>query len=425
MRTVRARLIDNLRRLEADGVRVDPTREVMPTLFYLAYQGQNDRDIHAALGRLTRGPRAVEVRPAPRSGARLHVGFLSRNLKNHTIGRLNAGLIAGLRRDRFLVTVFSVGAFDDEQGRRIRASADRYLVVPANPAEALRLVAGQGLDVLFYTDVGMDPFTYTLTFTRLAPVQCVTWGHPVTTGVPEMDYFVSSADLDTPDAQEHYTEKLARLRTLSVHYDRVTLPRALKGRAFFGLPEKAHVYACPQTLFKFHPDFDAILAEVLRRDPAGLLVLVEGKYPFWREFLEARFARAFPDVWERVRFVPRQSRDNYLNLLAVSDVMLDPLHFGGGNTSYEGFGLGVPIVTLPSAFLRGRITYAQYRKMGLLDGVVASPDEYVRLAVSLGTNRDYREEFRGRLREASDVLFEDGQAVRDLEEFFEGITDVP
>ena len=50
----------------------------------------------------------------------------------------------------------------------------------------------QDAQFTIYLDVGMDPMTYFLAFARLAPVQCVTWGHPVTTGVPNMDYFISS-----------------------------------------------------------------------------------------------------------------------------------------------------------------------------------------------------------------------------------------
>jgi predicted O-linked N-acetylglucosamine transferase (SPINDLY family) len=419
MPRVRERLVANLGRLDADRVRLDPTRDVLPTLFYLAYHGQNDRDVMAALARLTEGPRALTVTPGPRTGGdRIHIGFLSRNLKNHTIGRLMAGIIAGLDRRDFLVSVLSIGHFDDELGQRIRQSADRFVTVPTILAGALQTVAAQGLDVLFYPDVGMDPFTYTLAFTRLAPVQCVTWGHPMTTGVPALDYFLSSEALDTPDAQAHYTERLVRLPTHSVFYERVVPPVGPSPRAFFGLPEMAHVYACPQTLFKFHPDFDDLLGQILRADPEGVLVLVEGRYPTWRELLWERFGRTLPDVRDRVHFVARQSRDNYLRLLAACDVLLDPIHFGGGNSSYEGLGLGVPIVTLPSPFLRGRITYALYHKMNLLDAVVSSPTDYVRVAVELGMDAGRRQALAARIRAASMVLFEDAEAVRGLERFF-------
>src|SRR5262249_60044681 len=133
------------------------------------------------------------------------------------------------------------------------------------------------------------------------------------------------------------------------------------------------------------------------------------------ELLRRRFGRGMPDVQGRVRFLPRQGRGDFLSLLAVADVMLDPIHFGGGNTSYEGFALGLPIVTLPSQLLRGRLTHALYRQMGVPDLVAADAADYVRRAVRLGTEPDYRDQLRRRIAEASGVLFEDVAIVREVE----------
>src|SRR5262249_51239908 len=150
---------------------------------------------------------------------------------------------------------------------------------------------------------------------------CASWGHPVTTGLPTMDYFLSSVDLEPPGSESHFTEKLVRLPRLGVVYERPALPPARKGREAFGLPPRAHLYGCPQTLFKFHPEFDALLGEILRRDPEGLLVLIEGKYAHWNELLMGRFRRSMPDVIDRVRILQRQGRDDFLQLLAVCDVL--------------------------------------------------------------------------------------------------------
>jgi predicted O-linked N-acetylglucosamine transferase (SPINDLY family) len=104
--------------------------------------------------------------------------------------------------------------------------------------------------------------------------------------------------------------------------------------------------------------------------------------------------------------------------MALSDVMLDPFPFGGGNTSYEAFALGTPIVTWPSAFARGRITLAQYHKMGWTDCVVNSREQYIDLAVRLANDRAYRESIREKLRSTSHLLFEDPAEVRAIEAFF-------
>jgi len=166
-----------------------------------------------------------------------------------------------------------------------------------------------------------------------------------------------------------------------------------------------------------HPEFDPILAEILRRDPLADVVLIEGRRPVWTAQLKARFQRVMPDVAGRVRFLPPMPNADFLQLNAHADVLLDTLHFGGGNTSYEGLALGTPIVTLPSVFLRGRITRALYQKMQLPDCIANSAEEYVELAVQLGTNQEYRRHVSQRIEERADVLYEDPAEVHELERF--------
>ncbi|WP_435006860.1 tetratricopeptide repeat protein [Tundrisphaera lichenicola] len=418
--SARARFVENLDRLHADGIEIDTSRELMPTHFYLAYHGRNDHELHASVARLAKASPQIDLRRRPRTGRKIRVGFLSSYLRSHTIGQLNHGLIAGLDRSRFEVVVLSAGgAPDPGLGDRIRRSADRFVPVSSHLEAALQTVAGQELDVLYLTDIGMDTLTYTMAFSRLAPVQCATWGHPVTTGLPSVDYFLSSQDLEPEGNESHYSEKLVRLPRLGVRYERPILKGPKPSRSALGLPERPNLYACPQTLFKFHPEFDELLGGILRADPDGLLVLIEGKHPHWTDLLRRRFERTFPDVIGRVKFLPRLGRDDFLGLLAVSDVILDPIHFGGGNSSYEALAAGTPIVTLPSQFLRGRLTHAMYRQMGMTGLTVQDAEEYIQTAVRLCNDRDLRREVRRQIAETRGVLFEDDEAVRAVEQFLD------
>jgi predicted O-linked N-acetylglucosamine transferase (SPINDLY family) len=171
-------------------------------------------------------------------------------------------------------------------------------------------------------------------------------------------------------------------------------------------------------LQKFHPDFDEILAGVLRRDPRGLLILIHGLNRRWDELLLLRFSRTMPDLADRVRFLDRMSYENFLSLTRLCDVMLDPVHFGGGNTSYEAFAFGVPVVTLPSQFLRGRITLALYKMMGLDDCIARDAGDYVRIASELGCDSEKRAEMRSKILAACDVVYDNPAGVRELEQFF-------
>ena len=419
----RERIETQLQALVDEGLEIDTSNALVPTNFLAAYQGLNDRTLHENLGRIFHGVDLAEPAPtarrsgAPRADGRLRVGFLSSYFRDHTIGRLNLGRIERLSRERCEVVVLSGSASRDQVAVAFEDAADRFVRLPREVAAARRLIAEESLDVLLFTDVGMDALTYTLAFSRMAPVQCATWGHPVTTGSTKMDYFLSSELLEIRDADDHYTEELARLPTLGTYYYRPERPGIDGARGRLGLPEQINLYVCPQTLFKFHPDFDPMLAQILRRDPDGVLVLIEGRAETWTTALRERFARTMPDVIDRIRWIRPLPRDMFLQLLAIADVVLDPIKFGGGNTSYEALAMATPVVTLPGELLRTRITQALYAKAGYGELVVESVEEYVEKAVRLATDPDYRTVVAESISQACEVLYEDDREIHDLEEF--------
>ncbi len=396
------------------------------TPFFLAYQGMNDRDLMAGLAAIHRratptldfaAPHCRDAAARPPDEGPIRVGFLSAFFHRHTVGKLNLGLVRGLARGRFSVTLLRFPGPDDPMSRAFHEAADRVVTLPRKLDEARRQVADERLDVLYYPEIGMDPLTYYLAFARLAPVQCVSWGHPVTSGIPTIDYFLSAAPMEPEDADDHYTERLVRFGKVNVHYDEPQLTMPAKSRRDFGFDDGSHLYICTQSLYKMHPDFDEAMGAILRGDPRGVVVLLSGVHPHWGRLLADRFRRSFPDVADRVRFLPQQAQDDFLHLQAVADVLLDTDPFGGGNTSYEAFAVGAPVVTRPGPMLRGRLTSAFYRQMGVLDCVATTRREYVDIALRLGTDPSWREEVRGRILAARHRLFGDAEAMREVERF--------
>jgi predicted O-linked N-acetylglucosamine transferase (SPINDLY family) len=425
----RSRVEEAVARLATETLTVsDPVKEVGTCAFYLAYQGKNERDLAASLATILRRATPSLAFEAPHCrararGTRVHheprvtVGFLSNYFHHHTIGKLNLGFVRNLSREHFTVTLLRFPGPDDALARSFAQSADRVVTLPRSLEDARQRIAGLELDVLYYPEIGMDPWTYYLAHARLAPVQCVSWGHPVTTGIPTIDYFLSADPLEPADAAGHYTEELVRLGGIHTYYYEPRREGPAKERGALGLPEDATLYVCPQSLYKFHPDFDPLLGAILRGDPQGRLLLIEGPFAHWNERLADRFHRAFPDVAGRVVFLRRMSQDDFLQVQARADVVLDTPHFGGGNTSLEAFSFGTPIVTRAGQFLRDRITSACYRQMGIHDCIAGSDDDYVALALRLGTDRDWREDVRQRILARKERVYEDLEAVQALEQF--------
>jgi predicted O-linked N-acetylglucosamine transferase (SPINDLY family) len=424
-------LMERLAELEARRpVIADPIGSVPQCYwFFLAYHGLDDRPLVAAIGEFFRrccpalsfvAPHCAEPARLPRR--RLRIGFLSSQLREHTIGKLMMGLIARLPAARFEVLVLSPEQAPDRVTRYLDAHVAGRLVLARSLEEAQRQVAALGLDVLFYPDIGMDAFTYFLAHARLAPLQLATWGHPMSTGIPAIDGFVSHRDAETPASEAQYTERLLMLPAgdALTYYFRPDTAALDKTRRDFALPEDAHVYLCAQTLFKLHPEQDDAFRAILARDPDGLLVLLAGDMPLLRREIARRLERAMPREWERVRFLPSQSYRDFLNLIRVSDVVLDTFVFGGGNSSLEALAVGRAVVTLPSAQLRGRLTYACYRRMGVDTPIASSAEDYVAKAVRLGMDASHRREVEQAIARRVDRLFEDDGMVAHLADLIEG-----
>jgi predicted O-linked N-acetylglucosamine transferase (SPINDLY family) len=186
----------------------------------------------------------------------------------------------------------------------------------------------------------------------------------------------------------------------------------------FGLPDDAHAYVCPQNLRKVHPDFDLLIAGILRADPRAVVAFVHDRHATAGELLERRWSRTLGGVARRAVVLPRQTPEAYLTLLASAHVLLDTLHFGGSNTLYDAVVARTPVVTLPGDLPRSRYAAALWRSIGIDDCIARSPAEYVELAIRIATDGGHRDRLRERIGNAAPAVFENAAAVHQLETFF-------
>jgi protein O-GlcNAc transferase len=400
------------------------------TNFYLAYQGGADRELQSRyadfLRRILESACPEYFRPQPRRGGpgRVRIGFVSHFFFNCTVGRYFASWITHLDPDRFERYVYYTNEWVGNDTKAIAAAASTWRHMPGHSTYAVaRQVAEDKLDVLVYPELGMHPDTFAMAALRLAPVQCVGWGHPETTGHREIDWFISPEAMEPADAQAHYRERLARLPGMGTRYATPRCTHAAS-RADFGLPEGATLYLVPQSLFKIHPENDPLVAEVLARDPRGVVVMFASQHDGITEAFERRLAASFSRyglaLGKRARFIlPPVPHDAYLRLNQLCDVMLDTKHWSGGNTSLDALSCGLPIVTLPGPYMRGRQSMAMLRILGLPELIARDPEDWIRIAVGLGRDRDLRKSLSARIQAGLGALFERDEPVRTLEDFLE------
>ncbi|HTO50085.1 MAG TPA: tetratricopeptide repeat protein [Burkholderiales bacterium] len=412
--------LDELLRLAPAPV-ADPDTAVGTMPFYLAYHNAANRDLLrklcAVMRRVYRAP--TDPLAPPRTSGRLRIGFVSTYFFKHSAGRVTIGLIRDLPRDRFEVHVFAVDPPNDAMRPEYERAADHYRAFPRAIEEVRAAIAAAKLDVLVFADIGMHPTTYFLALCRLAPIQVAWWGHSETSGVDTVDYYLSADAVEIESAQDHYSETLVRPKAFFLPgFERPTVA-APASRESLGLPPGRSLYACLQTPFKIHPDMDAVLAAILERDARADIALL-GRNGGLRDRLRRRFARTIGPDAARIRFLPNMSHERYLATLAAADVVLDPLYFGGCNSSCEALALGVPVVTLPGTHLFGRFTLGLYEEMGLRDCIVGSTDAYVGRAVQIASERERREDLAREIANRSAVLFDRKDLTLAFAGFLEG-----
>ena len=247
-------------------------------------------------------------------------------------------------------------------------------------------------------------------------------GHPVTTGIPAIDHFLSSRHIAGAGFAERYTEDLVALDWIPGVFSRPAPPPAPKPKAVLGLPEGGRLYVCPMMLFKLHPAFDEALRLILERDPGGRVVLFQDRHsPRLHEAIEARFRETLGAVAPRAQFLPFKPSDDFMSVLMHADVELDSFPFGGGTTTLICFTAGTPIVTMPTALARGRVTAAYYRAMGVEDCIAADLPGYVDLAVRIANDGRFRAAVTGRIAQARDVLYDNTSGAEAMAAFFKDL----
>lgn len=394
--------------------------------FLLAYQGGDDKPLQTRYAEIVHG--LVQARapdwlralpPRVRAGSRIKVGFLSTFFRDGTAGRYFESWIADLPRGDFEIFVYHLLPGIDPLAQRLAERADHFRHCPGwRPSQLAPRVRADALDALVYPELGMGTVPFALAALRLAPLQCAGWGHPVTTGHPMIDVFFSSAVMEPPDGAAHYTERLVTLPGIGTRYRAPQVP-ADAARERFGLPAHGPLLLCPQSLFKIHPDNDALFAQLLREIPEARLVCFAGRDPQLSEQYHNRLAAAGIAA-DRLCMLPQCAHEDFLRINTLCDVMVDTLHWSGGNTSLDALACGLPIVTLPGRFMRGRQSAGMLSLLGISELVARDADDYVRIVARLVNDVAWRGALSARIRDGLARVFDDSAPTAALAAFLRG-----
>jgi protein O-GlcNAc transferase len=398
--------------------------------FYINYQGENDLEVQTVYGKLLHQILAanyphwnkpISLPPLTIEG-KIRVGYISSHMRNHSAAKTRLGWLRHRDRKQFDLYCYYTDNPIDSFTKLFQLHSDVFHHIPNSLDRVCQQIVNDRLHILVFLDLGMHPFTMQVAALRLAPVQCVGWVHPVTTGIPTIDYFISNELMEPENAEEHYSEKLVRLPNIGISYAKPLVPKLTKTRAEFRLKQEAVVYLCCQSLFKYLPQHDYIWGEVARQVPQSQFVFLSHKSVPITTLFQNRLQQTFESIglnWQDYCIIlPRQNQTDYWQLNLLSDIYLDNLSWSGCNTTLEAIACNLPIVTCPGELMRGRHTYGILKMLGVLDTIARNEADYINIAVRLGLDLTWRQNIIEQMVNRCDVLYNDRVCVKSLEAFY-------
>ena len=387
----------------------------------------------------------VKVRPVDdndNNSTKIKVGFVSDFIITfHSVAKDRLGIIKHLCDDpefdvKIMTRKKNTHLFYDKIMADANPSTLENLIVTMEEEDLAanrKQIADQNFDIIVYPEIGMCQQTRFLAFSRLAPVQISTWGHSDTSGLPNIDYFVSSKFFNTEDDQAHYSEKMVLFDSLGTYYydifnyfkDEIQLETDKTDADAFRQDviektgvENPNIYGCIQIFIKMNPSFAYMLNEILKADENGVIVLLstnkgEEDDIMFTNYIKMKLA-AYLD---RVYFIYQAPFVQYATNLKNCDLILDYFPFGGLNSIIESFLLGKVCITCPGNRISGKFTQGLYHKMGITEFICDTKKEYVAKAVKYGKNHDERKEYETRILNNVHKIIEEKESVDEWKTF--------
>jgi hypothetical protein len=349
-------------------------------LFPLPYQGREVKSILSEVANTLFLPTVAKATPdlvvpidRKKAGGRIKVGYLSGNFRRHNGAHWSLGWIRNHGQD-IDSYVFSISPETDRGTLDFRKAADHFYELPGEVPAMARFIKSLNLDALIFPDIGMDLPTSLYASMRLAPLQAAAWGHPVTTGLPTIDYYLSSDWMEPEHGQEHYTEQLVRLPESGLYLEPTPEAPSILSRADLDLPGGSLAVVL-QNPMKLIPEEDVLFAELSERH-GGDLVFLEGKLPWVNHIVRSRLEKA----GVRAHWLPFLKEHDFLRLIQLADVIIDVPAWNGGNTTLHAIQLGKPVVSLAGEFMRGRHALAFLRQASMEMLIAKDREDFCRIA---------------------------------------------
>lgn len=378
---------DFSRRAKAGADIIAAARAGAPINPFMLLYATDDPALHRQAARLAAG-RATRQAPSVAAHARVRIGYLSADWRNHVVAHQIIEVIERHDRGAFEIIAISLSPPDGTPFQaRVMNAFDRFVESgDCNDGELARLIETLDLDIV--VDISGHTFRgrpWALQ-SRPAPVAVNFLGYPGTYGAAYVDYIIADATVIAPADEGCYDETVVRLPFSFMPRDTTIAPAPPPARSDAGLPPNGLVFGGFAGAYKLDSDLFEVWMRLLAAVPGSVLWLNIAD-PIAQQNLRRRAAACGIDP-ARLVFADRlDDRAAYLGRLRLIDVFLDTSCYGGHATVSDMLWAGVPVVTVAGNSFATRVGASQLAAVGLHDLVAADLADYERIARTLAATR--------------------------------------
>lgn len=385
--------------------------------FHLTHLGTDNRRLRESLAAGFSG-HIPSLALNPLAASRPRVGFLVTRGHEGIFLKSMGAFFHQLDRDTVEPRLFCDLARQRLIREALKLHPEECIAIHGNVPRIANEIVATRCDTIYFWEVGTDPSNFFLAQHRLAPRQCTSFGVQETSGLTTIDDYLSSEQLDDAADQVAFTERLVRLPLIPAFVERPSGSLDLEIKTKLNLPADCHIYFCNQNPLKIHPAMDYAIAEILRLDRRGIVVLLGGLASGVQRRLQARHQKSIADIANRILWTKWLSEVDFNSLTAAADVVLDTFPMSAGTSAFTTFGLGAPLLTLRGSANRGRMTAACCDILAVPELTCKSVDDYVLRAVQIANDEPLRRHLRSLISVRRSCLFTHGPRTRMLESYF-------
>ena len=352
---------------------------------------------------------------------KLRIGYISPDFRNHAVANFVLPFMKNFDSNNFSVFCYQTGKSDAVTERLKKNKVTWRNLSGRNNRTAARIISEDKIDILVDLSGHSQNSCLPIMAVKPAPIQMTAIGYTATTGLKEIDYFLSDK-ICVPDqnSAENFTEEIIRLENCNLCY----APGVVREIPTAGkiAPVMKNNFVTFGSFNNFAKVTDEILnlwRAILEKIPDSILV-IKSKICSIEQGGEIVRERLQKIGFSLDRIDLRLYSPDYLEQYRDIDIALDTFPYTGGATTCEALYMGVPVISLRGKSHGSKFGESILTAADLHELIAKSPMDYIKKAVHMGSRKELIAGYHSGLREhlLKSPLMDAKKYMSELEKYY-------